>query len=74
MDAPCNPCVFYLPYPFLEALADCHALVGGVRLPLHSQILAAQSSVMRDLFLTQREGGVAAQVRPIECSVPAHGG
>ena len=47
----------------MEELADCFAVVGGARLPLHSQVLGAQSAVLRDLFRSRREGGsLAAEV------------
>ena len=51
---------FYLPYASIEQLADCFAVVEGARLPLHSQVLGAQSAVLRELFLGQREGGLQA--------------
>ena len=38
-------------------------MVGGTRLPLHSQVLGAQSAVLRDLFRSRKEGDVAAEVR-----------
>jgi hypothetical protein len=53
---PAQPHAFYLSDPSLEALSDCFAVVDGVRLPLHSHILAQQSAVLRELFLAQREG------------------
>jgi len=53
-----RPQHLYLADPSLEALADCFATVGGVRLPLHSQLLAMHSAVLRELFLAQAEGGV----------------
>ena len=58
-----SPQGFYLPDSGLEELADCFAVVGGTRLPLHSQVLGAQSAVLRDLFRSRKEGGVAAEVR-----------
>lgn len=36
-----NPAAFFLPDPGLAALADCFAVVQGVRLPLHSQVSAS---------------------------------
>lgn len=64
MEPPCDcPHRFYMGNPDLAALADCFAVVGGVRLPLHSQVLSQQSGVLRELFLAQSEGGVACEVR-----------
>lgn len=57
------PQEFYLTGDGLEELSDCFAVVGGTRLPLHSQVLGAQSAVLRDLFRSQKEGGAYAQVR-----------
>ncbi|PSC73044.1 NADPH:quinone reductase isoform A [Micractinium conductrix] len=45
----------------INKLDDCFAVVGGVRLPMHSHILAHQSGVLRELFLAQREGGAAGE-------------
>lgn len=48
----------------LEQLSDCFAVVSGVRLPMHSHVLATSAAVLKDLFLSQRgEGGAAAEVR-----------
>lgn len=48
----------------LEQLADSFAVVAGVRLPLHSHVLATAAAVLRDLFLSRGgEGGAAAEVR-----------
>ena len=52
--------VFYLLHASMEQMTDCFAMVEGTRLPLHSQILGAQSAVLRELFLGQREGGCQA--------------
>ena len=67
-----SPQGFYLPDAGLEELADCFAVVDGTRLPLHSQVLGAQSAVLRDLFRSRREGDVA-QVRRGRLVVPAAG-
>ena len=48
---PAQPQVFYLSDRSLEALSDCYAVVGGTRLPLHSQVLSLHSPVLRDLFV-----------------------
>ena len=57
------PQAFYLPDADLEELSDCFAVVGGgTWLPLHSQVLGAQSVVLRDLFRSQKEGGASAEV------------
>ncbi|KAL4433896.1 hypothetical protein ABPG75_000337 [Micractinium tetrahymenae] len=58
---PTNLAAFYLPEPALEALADCFAVVDGVRLQLHSQVLSTQSAVLRELFVGQREGAGAGE-------------
>ena len=58
---PEQPHAYYLSEPSLAALSDCFAVVGGVRLPMHSHILAHQSGVLRELFLAQREGGAAGE-------------
>ena len=57
-----SPQGFYLADAGLEELADCFAVVGGTRLPLHSQVLGAQSAVLRDLFRSRREAGAVAEV------------
>ena len=57
-----SPQGFYLPDAGLEELADCFAVVDGTRLPLHSQVLGAQSAVLRDLFRSRREAGAVAEV------------
>jgi hypothetical protein len=58
-----SPREFYLADASLEELADCFAVVAGHHLPLHSKVLGVQVEVLRDLFRSQKEGGVAAQVR-----------
>ena len=58
-----SPQGFYLANASLEELADCFAVVGGIRLPLHSQVLGAQCQVLRDLFLSRKEGVISAEVR-----------
>ena len=45
-----------------EELADCFAVVDGTRLPLHSQVLRAQSAVLRDHFRSREEGITSAAV------------
>jgi hypothetical protein len=52
-----HPQRFYLPDSSFEQLADCYALVGGVRLPLHAQVLAARAAVLRQMFVAQAEDG-----------------
>lgn len=52
-----QPHSFYLTAPGMEALADCFAIVEGARLLLHSQLLSVQCSVVRELFLAQKESG-----------------
>lgn len=53
---------FYLPdAAAFAALADCYAVVDGARLPLHSPVLALQSSVLRQVVL-QFCGAGASQV------------
>ena len=47
----------YLPVGFPKSTADAFAVVDGEPLPLHSQVLAMQSSVLRDVFLTHQESG-----------------
>ncbi len=47
----------YLPAGFPKSTADAYAVVEGEPLPLHSQVLAMQSSVLRDVFLTHQESG-----------------
>ena len=51
-----HPQSFYLADSSMEQLADCFAVLGGMRLPLHGQVLAAQAAVLRQLFLAQAEG------------------
>lgn len=61
-----QPAAFYLRGDAsLEQLADNFAVVSGVRLPLHSHVLATAAAVLKDLLLCQRgEGGAApAEVR-----------
>lgn len=55
-----EPASFYLPGSSAESsgssseeLADAFAVVGGTRLPLHSQLLAARSPVLRAALLEQ---------------------
>jgi hypothetical protein len=57
-----SPQGFCLADASLEELADCFAVVGGTRLPLHSQVLGAQSQVLRGLFLSLKEGAISAEV------------
>ena len=57
---PAAPARFYLPDPSFEALSDCYAVVQGVRLPLHGQLLAARAAVLRQLFVAQTEEGAGA--------------
>ncbi len=65
-----QPHAFYLAaQPSMEALSDCHAVVNGMRLPLHSQVLSLHSAVLRELFLGQQEGGVLRQSSPT-CQQP----
>lgn len=47
----------YMPVASLAELADCWLRVEGVRLPAHSQVLAAQAGVLRDFVLAARESG-----------------
>lgn len=49
--------VSYIPSPELEALSDAKIEIEGRRLVLHSQVLATQSGVLRDVFLTREEAG-----------------
>jgi hypothetical protein len=68
------PAGFYLPSAAMEQLADSFAVVGGVRLPLHSQVLSAYCGVLRELFLIYHEGTSAqAQVRVTHMSLPCSG-
>lgn len=48
---------FYLPEPSLVDLADAAIQVGGLLLPVHSQLLSMQSGVLRELFRGARESG-----------------
>ena len=64
-----SPQTFYLADSGLEDLADCFAVVGGVRLPLHSQVLAGRSAVLRDLFRSRKDGDIAAEVRRVAAVV-----
>lgn len=41
-----NPAGFFLPDPTLATLADCFAMVQGVRLPLHSQVSALAKTLL----------------------------
>lgn len=54
-----HPQRFYLPgnAAAMELLSDCFALVDGVRLPLHGQLLAAQAAVLRDMFVALARPG-----------------
>ena len=58
-----SPQSFYLPDDGLEELSDCFAVVEGVRLPLHSQVLGTQCAVLRDLFRSQKAGITSNEVR-----------
>ena len=58
-----KPQGFYLADASLAQLADCYAVVDGVRLPLHSQVLGAQCQVLRELFVSRREDIIASEVR-----------
>lgn len=62
MQAERDPVAFYLPPGLPLGLADAWAEVESVRLPLHSQLLATQASVLRDVFVTREEGGGGEQV------------
>ena len=44
------------------AVDGVRAVVDGVRVPLHSQVLGAQSQVLRGLFLSLKEGAISAEV------------
>lgn len=60
--------LFYLPDASCCQLADCYALVEGERLPLHSAVLALQSSVLRDLFVQFRRDAAGAAASQARCS------
>lgn len=61
-----DPASFYLPGSSAETsgssyeeLADAFAVVDGARLPLHSQLLAARSAVLRASLLERAESSSA---------------
>jgi hypothetical protein len=65
-----EPQLFYLGTSGLDALADGRIKHGESVLPFHSQILAAQSSVLRDMFCSLRTTkGSAAEAQMIEASM-----
>jgi hypothetical protein len=66
LDEAC-PQGFYLTDSSLEQLADCYAVVDGVHLPLHSQVLGAQCQVLRNLFVSRKEDVVVSEVRESAC-------
>jgi hypothetical protein len=53
---------FYIHDSSLKQMADCFAVVAGIHLPLHSQLLGAQSTVLLDLFVVQKQTITAAEV------------
>ncbi|KAL4858021.1 hypothetical protein ACK3TF_001975 [Chlorella vulgaris] len=66
-----EPQRFYLGTSGLDELADGRIKHGEVVLPFHSQIVAAQSSVLRDLFRSLRTAeDSAAQAGMIELETP----
>ncbi|EFN57079.1 hypothetical protein CHLNCDRAFT_143844 [Chlorella variabilis] len=70
LDCAC-PQRFYLPDSSFEKLADCFALVEGMRLPLHNQLLAARAAVLRQMFVAQAEeggAGAGSTQEPVELS------
>jgi hypothetical protein len=62
-----NPQNFYLLDASLEELADCYAVVDGVRLPLLSQVLGAQCQVLRVNFISAKKGPIPAEVCAALC-------
>lgn len=54
--------LLHLPAGFPADTADAFAVVGGARLELHSQVLATQANVLRDVFVTRLEGGAREEV------------
>ncbi|KAL4433683.1 hypothetical protein ABPG75_000124 [Micractinium tetrahymenae] len=54
----------FLPNPSLIDMSDCFATVHGTPLPLHSQILSAQSGVLHGLFASLGEGLPAGEASP----------
>lgn len=67
MAEPPDP-AFYLPEPSLADLADAAIVIGGVELPVHSQLLSLQSAVLRELFRGERERG--SQREPVVLREP----
>jgi hypothetical protein len=51
-----RPQGFYVRSAGMDQLADACAVVQDVRLPLHSQVLSHECSVLRELFLVPIEG------------------
>lgn len=64
---------FYLPDASFELLSDCYAIVEGMRLPLHAQVLAARAAVLRQLFVAQSEGGAGAGTHAVSFASCAWG-
>ena len=66
-----SPQRFYLPAEELAGLADWCAPVDGARMPLHSQLLTAQSAVLRGALLGQAEGACCNSGTAVEVSAGA---